>query len=367
MGKLRVALVFGGVSSEHSISCATAAGVLGAIDRDLYEVVPVGITKTGLWTLAEDDVEKWKLRKGDLAEVQDQGNRVEWAMDGSRELWLTDRSASADNTRTSLGRIDVIFPVLHGPLGEDGTVQGFFELLGIPYVGNGVLASAAAMDKEFTKALFQAAGVPCTPHVVVHEKQMLDDPESVLASVRELGGLPIFVKPARAGSSVGVSKVSDWDAFGAAAELALENDSKFVVERGVVGREVEVAVLSGRSGAAPRVSVAGEIIVKGREFYDFDAKYQDEASVDLVVPAELSPDQLAEMQRIAAKAYQSLGCYGLARVDFFLTDNGFLVNEINTLPGFTPLSMFPSLWAASGVGYAELINELIQLALEAKR
>ena len=363
MSKLRVALVFGGVSSEHSISCATAAGVLGAINRDLYEVVPVGITKTGLWTLAADDVEKWKLRKGDLAEVKDEGNRVDWAMDGSRELWLTE----PDATRRSLGQIDVIFPVLHGPLGEDGTVQGFFELLGIPYVGNGVLASAAAMDKEFTKALFQAAKVPCTPHVVVHEKQMLDDPEGVLEAVRGLGGLPIFVKPARAGSSVGVSKVSDWDAFGAAAELALEHDSKFVVERGVVGREVEVAVLSGRSGAAPRVSVAGEIIVKGREFYDFDAKYQDEASVDLVVPADLSDDQLAEMQRIAAKAYQSLGCFGLARVDFFLTGTGFLVNEINTLPGFTPLSMFPSLWAASGVGYSELIDELIQLALEAKR
>lgn len=363
MSKLRVALVFGGVSSEHSISCATAAGVLGAINRDLYDVVPVGITKGGLWTLAADDVEKWKLRKGDLAEVKDEGNRVDWTMDGSRELWLTEPGSN----RRSLGQIDVIFPVLHGPLGEDGTVQGFFELLGIPYVGNGVLASAAAMDKEFTKALFQAANVPCTPHVVVHEKQMLDDPESVLDAVRGLGGLPIFVKPARAGSSVGVSKVSDWDAFGAAAELALEHDSKFVVERGVVGREVEVAVLSGRSGAVPRVSVAGEIIVKGREFYDFDAKYQDEASVDLVVPADLSADQLAEMQRIAAKAYQSLGCYGLARVDFFLTAEGFLVNEINTLPGFTPLSMFPSLWAASGVGYSELIDELIQLALEAKR
>ena len=363
MSKLRVALVFGGVSSEHSISCATAAGVLGAINREKYEVVPVGITKTGLWTLAADDIEKWKLRKGELAEVLDEGNRVDWAMDGSRELWLTDSSG----TRSSLGKIDLIFPVLHGPKGEDGTVQGYFELLGIPYVGNGVLASAAGMDKEFTKALFEAAGVPCTPHVVVHERQMLDDPESVIEKIRGLGGLPIFVKPARAGSSVGVSKVSDWDAFGAAAELALEHDSKFVVERGVVGREVEVAVLSGRGGAAPRVSVAGEIIVKGREFYDFDAKYQDEDSVDLVVPADLSADELAEMQRIAAKAYRSLGCYGLARVDFFLTANGFLVNEINTLPGFTPLSMFPSLWATSGIAYAELIDELIQLALEAKR
>jgi D-alanine-D-alanine ligase len=359
MSKLRVAVVFGGKSSEHSISCATAAGVLGAIDRDKYEVVPIGITQSGKWTLAADDTEKWKLRKGDLAVVQDEGNQVDFAMDGSRELIYSDASGE----HRSLGQIDVIFPVLHGPFGEDGTVQGYFELLGIPYVGNGVLASAAGMDKEFTKALFVAAGVPCTPHVVVRERDMLDDPETVLERVRGLGGLPVFVKPARAGSSVGVSKVKTWDDFGAAAELALQHDNKFVVEHGLVGREVECAVLSSFDGGRPRVSVAGEIIVKGREFYDFDAKYQDEASVDLVIPADLSADQLAEMQSIARDAYESLGCYGLARVDFFLTADGFFVNEINTLPGFTPLSMFPSLWQASGIEYADLIDELIRLAL----
>lgn len=359
MSKLRVAIVFGGKSSEHSISCATAAGVLGAIDREKYDVIPIGITQAGKWTLAADDTEKWKLRKGDLAVVVDEGNQVDFAMDGSRELTYSDTTGA----HRSLGQIDVIFPVLHGPFGEDGTVQGFFELLGIPYVGNGILASAAGMDKEFTKALFVAAGIPCTPHVVVRERDMLDDPESVLERVRGLGGLPVFVKPARAGSSVGVSKVKDWNDFGAAAELALKHDSKFVVEHGLVGREVECAVLSSFDGARPRVSVAGEIIVKGREFYDFDAKYQDEASVDLVIPADLTQAELAEMQAIARDAYDALGCYGLARVDFFLTADGFFVNEINTLPGFTPLSMFPSLWQASGIAYADLIDELIRLAL----
>ena len=362
MTKLRVAVVFGGKSSEHSISCATAAGVLGAIDRNKYEVVPIGITKAGKWTLAADDTEKWKLRKGELAVVEDEGNQVDFAMDGSRELIYSD----ATGEHRSLGKIDVIFPVLHGPFGEDGTAQGYFELLGIPYVGNGVLASAAGMDKEFTKALFVAAGVPVTPHVVIREQDWMNDPESALEAVRGLGSLPLFVKPARAGSSVGVSKVKDMAQFGSAVALAFANDNKLVVERGLVGREVECAALSSRSGRV-RISVAGEIVVKGREFYDFDAKYQDEDSVDLIIPAELSADELAEMQSIARKAFEALGCEGLARVDFFLTADGFFVNEINTMPGFTPLSMFPSLWQASGIAYPDLIDELIQLALTAKR
>jgi D-alanine-D-alanine ligase len=223
------------------------------------------------------------------------------------------------------------------------------------------------MDKEFTKALFEAADIPVTPHVVIREKQWLDDPESTLDQVSGLGGTPLFVKPARAGSSVGVSKVTDMDAFADAVALALENDDKVVVEHGLVGREVECAVLGGRHGARPRVSVAGEIVVKGREFYDFDAKYRDEASVDLIVPAQLSADELSQMQSIARRAFEAIGGSGLARVDFFLTADGFFVNEINTMPGFTQLSMFPSLWQASGIAYAELITELIDLALEAKR
>ena len=360
MSKKKVVLLFGGKSSEHSISCATAAGVLGAIDRNKYEVIPVGITKQGVFVPAADDAAKWALRKGQLATVEDEGARIEFAMDGSRQVTRIDM----DGTRSSLGSVDVVFPVLHGPYGEDGTMQGFLELVGVPYVGNGVLASAAGMDKEFTKALFQDAGIPVTPHVVIKVSDWLRDPESALEAVKQLGGLPVFVKPARAGSSVGVSKVKDWNNFAAAVKLAFEHDSKLVVEHQVVGREVECAVLEGRDGDQPRVSVAGEIVVTGREFYDFDAKYQDEDSVDLIVPAKITDEELFEMQKIARRAFASLGCQGLARVDFFLTKNGFLVNEINTMPGFTPLSMFPSLWAATGIEYPDLIDELIELALD---
>ncbi len=359
MAKLRVALLFGGRSSEHSISCATAAGVLGAIDRSRYEVISVGITKAGQFVPAVDDASKWALRKGELATVEFAGELIEFALDGSREL----TSISASGKRTSLGAVDVVFAVLHGPFGEDGTIQGFLELGGYPYVGNGVFASAAAMDKEFTKSLLQAANVPVTPHLVVTKAQWLNDPESTLARVRQLGKGPFFVKPARAGSSVGVSKVSDFKDFAAAAMLALENDTKFVVENQVIGRELECAVLSSFDSAPVRVSVAGEIVVHGREFYDFEAKYQDEASVDLIIPAELTASELAQMQHIAARAFDAIGGYGLARVDFFKTEHGFLVNEINTMPGFTPLSMYPKLWQASGLGYSELINQLVDLAL----
>lgn len=361
MAKLNVVLLFGGKSSEHSISCATAAGVLSAIDRSKYHVIPVGITRQGVFVPAEDNAERWALRKGELAVVQDEGARVEFSMDGSRQIYRI----GIDGSRSSLGAVDIVFPVLHGPFGEDGTIQGFLELAGIPYVGNGVLASAAGMDKEFTKAIFQDANIPVTPHVVIREANWMRDPESSLEVVRNLG-LPVFVKPARAGSSVGVSKVKNWDDFAPAVALALEHDNKLVVEHGLVGREVECAVLSGRDGARPRVSVAGEIVVTGRDFYDFDAKYQDEDSVDLIIPAAMTEDQLTEMQSIARRAFEALGCQGLGRVDFFLTADGFFVNEINTMPGFTPLSMFPSLWQASGIAYSDLIDELISLGLTAK-
>jgi D-alanine-D-alanine ligase len=256
----------------------------------------------------------------------------------------------------------VVFPVLHGPYGEDGTLQRELESVGVAYVGNGVLASERGMDKELSKEAFLAAGVPATAHVVINLDDWLADPETALEKVRQLGPLPLFVKPARAGSSKGVSKVKSMADFSNAVETAFKEDSKLVVECGVEGREVEVAVLQGRNGGAPRVSVAGEIIVTGRDFYDFDAKYQDEDSVQLVVPAKISDAELKDMQNLAAKAFDALGCEGLARADFFLTKNGFLINEINTMPGFTPLSMFPSLWAASGIDYPDLIDELIELA-----
>lgn len=353
MAKLRVALVFGGRSSEHEISCVTAGGVLGAIDREKFDVVPIGITKDGIFVPSADDTEKWALNKEQLPTVEFEGKTLTWLP--NREIAINGEPA---------GKIDVVFPVLHGPYGEDGTIQGFFELLDLPYVGNGVLASAAGMDKEFTKALFEAAGVPVTPHVVIRKANWLRDPETALEAVKNLGSPPLFVKPARAGSSVGVSKVNHMDDFADAVAKAFEEDDKLVVERGVVGREVEVAVLEGRNGEPTRVTVAGEIIVKGREFYDFEAKYLDEDSVDLVIPADLTVDELQEMQAIARKAFAAIGGEGLSRVDFFLTKNGFIVNEINTMPGFTRLSMFPSLWKASGIDYKSLITELIELALK---
>jgi D-alanine-D-alanine ligase len=360
MSKIRVLLLFGGRSSEHSISCATAAGVMGAIDRNRFELVPVGITKQGTLVPVLDNPALWALTEGELPTVEFAGTKCIWPELGDRELRTIDGAGKI----SSLGEIDVVFPVLHGPYGEDGTIQGLLELLDMPYVGNGVFASAAGMDKEFTKALFQAAGIPVTPHVVIRETSWVNDPEHSLAKVAELGDLPLFVKPARAGSSVGVSKVSDMSEFAAAVALALDNDNKVVVERGLVGREVECAVLGGHNGKRARVSVAGEIIVTGRDFYDFEAKYRDEAAVQLVVPAELSAEQLDEMQSIARRAFESIGGAGLARVDFFLTKDGFFVNEINTMPGFTPLSMFPMLWQASGISYPDLISELIDLALE---
>jgi len=363
VSKIRVALLFGGRSSEHSISCATAAGVMGAIDRTRFDLIPVGITKNGVLCAVDDDPTKWALTSGELPVVEFNGKKVIWPELGQHELRYL---AMNTGLTVSLGDVDVVFPVLHGPYGEDGTIQGFLELLDIAYVGNGVFASAAGMDKEFTKALFEGAGVPVTPHVVIREQQWLNDPESCLERVRGLGAAPLFVKPARAGSSVGVSKVSNMDDFAEACEAAFAHDSKLVVERGLVGRELECAVLEGHLGKRPRVSVAGEIIVTGREFYDFDAKYRDEASVDLVVPAELTPQQLDEMQSIARKAFEAIGGAGLARVDFFLTKDGFVVNEINTMPGFTPLSMFPALWQASGIAYKDLISELIDLALQEK-
>jgi len=356
----RVVLLFGGASSEHSISCATASGVLSAIDRTKYEVVPVGITKAGQFVPAIDDVNHWALTKGELPVVPFSGETIIWPSAGSKELQFS----KADGSVHSLGEIDVVFPVLHGPNGEDGTMQGFLELLGLPYVGNGVFASAAGIDKEFSKALFIAAGLPVTPHVVIHQEHWLSDPETVLENVRNLGSLPLFVKPARAGSSVGVSKVKDMTDFAKALEVAFNEDSKVTVEKGLVGREVECAVLSNRGGGAPRVSVAGEIVVKTREFYDFEAKYRDGAAAELICPAELSTEELAQMQTLARRAFNALGCFGLARADFFLTKDGFFVNELNLMPGFTPISMYPKCWQASGLSYPDLIDELIQLAFE---
>ncbi|WP_368499195.1 D-alanine--D-alanine ligase family protein [Herbiconiux sp. A18JL235] len=359
-GKTRVVVLFGGRSSEHSISCATAGGVLEAIDSDRFEVVPVGITRDGAFVLEDADPAKFRLDVEALPEVVDNGTRVHWP-ESTRSRELTVREA--DGAERSLGDIDVVFPILHGPFGEDGTVQGLLELIGLPYVGSGVLASALGMDKHFTKTVLEKAGIAVAPWRTVTAREWAAAPDAVVASAGALG-YPVFVKPARAGSSVGVSKVSAPEGLAAAIEVALREDSRVLIEQAVVGREVECAVLGGRGGGSPRVSVAGEIVMTTREFYDFEAKYLGAAGVELVCPAALEPHELAEMQSLAARAFAAIDGAGLARVDFFLTPTGFVVNEINTMPGFTPISMFPKCWIASGVSYPELIEELIALALE---
>jgi D-alanine-D-alanine ligase len=356
--RMRVAVVFGGRSSEHSISCATAGGVLGAIDRERFDVVPVGITRDGAFVLERDDANAFALDPESLPEVRDDGSRLRWP-DSVRNRELVVREA--DGTERSLGEIDVAFPILHGPFGEDGTIQGLFELVGVPYVGNGVLGSALGMDKHFTKTVLQAAGVPVAPWVTLSAADRAGDDAWLRRRVASLG-YPVFVKPARAGSSVGVTKVAGPDELDAALDVAFAEDSRVLVERGVPGRELEIGVLGGMAGAAPRTSAVGEILVTGRPFYDFAAKYLDAAGVDLVCPAPLGDGERADLERLAVRAFEAIDGRGLARVDVFLTDEGFIVNEINTMPGFTPISMFPRCWQESGLAYPDLIAELIALA-----
>lgn len=332
--------------------------MLRAIDRERFDVIPIGITRDGAFILEDDDPGKFALDPGHLPEVVDNGTRIVWPDSAlSREVKVADASGIR-----SLGEIDVVFPILHGRFGEDGTIQGFLELLDLPYVGAGLLMSAIGMDKHTTKSILKAAGVPVVPWVTVTERDLARDRELWERRIRSLG-LPVFVKPARAGSSVGVSKVSEWTELDAALATAFAEDATVLVEQAVVGREVECGVLQGRDGAVPRVSVAGEIVITGREFYDFDAKYLDAPGIDLVCPAQLGDGELAEMQRIAARAFEAVGGQGLSRVDFFFTGTEFFVNEVNTMPGFTPISMFPKCWIASGMSYEELISELIDLAL----
>jgi len=357
MTRLRVAVLFGGRSSEHSISCATAGGVLHAIDRDRFEVIPIGITRDGAFTLEADDPSRFALDPAHMPEVIDNGTRVHWPESStSREVTVT----AADGQVTSLGDIDIVFPILHGPFGEDGTLQGLLELVGLPYVGSGVLASALGMHKHFAKTVLQGAGIAVAPWRTLTARQWAESPDVAREAFAALGA-PVFVKPARAGSSVGVSKVTVEADLAAAVETALAEDDVVLIEGMVVGREVEIAVLGGRPGEPARASVAGEVVVTGRDFYDFEAKYLAAPGVDLICPADLGDERLAEMADLAIRAFEAIGAEGLARVDFFLTDDGFVINELNTMPGFTPISMFPTCWLNSGLSYPELITELIEV------
>lgn len=360
--KPRVAVVFGGRSSEHAVSCSSAAGVLRAIDRDAYDVVPVGIAKDGRWVLVADDPAALDLAPGHVPEIDGSGPGVLVPMH------TRDRSISvldAGQPPRVLGEVDVVFPLLHGPWGEDGTLQGLLDLADVRYVGSGVLASAASMDKHYMKVVFAGHGLPVGPYAVITDRAWLADPAAALDACISLG-FPQFVKPARAGSSMGITKVHDAEALEAAVLAAREHDPKVVVEAQIEGRELECAVLQGHGVDPPRTSQVGEIrVLSGHEFYDFEAKYLSDTDVELVCPAEVPETVADEVRRLAAEAFVAMGCEGLARVDcFYGRDGRVVLNEINTMPGFTPHSMYPRMWAATGMGYGELVDELVSLALQ---
>jgi len=366
-GRIRIAVVFGGRSAEHAISCVSAGSVIAALDPDRYEVVRVGITPDGGWVLADPD-QRLAITDGKLPEVTG-GTAVSLVGDpAGRGLAVLDPGSAIGPALTG---VDVVFPVLHGAYGEDGTIQGLLEMAGLPYVGSGVFASAASMDKEFTKKLLAAAGLPQGDHVVLRDVTgaVSADPDLLDEAARERLGLPVFVKPSRAGSSIGITKVTDWAQFPAAVATAAAVDPKVIVEASVPGREVECGVLAGAGGGLPEASLPAEIRLRpGVDWYDFSAKYLDD-SVDFDVPADLTPEQTAAVQAASLRAYQAMDCAGLARVDFFLGTgpdgrDRLVINEVNTMPGFTPISMFPRMWAASGVSYPELVDRLVRSALD---
>jgi D-alanine-D-alanine ligase len=354
--RIRVAVIFGGRSSEHEISCISAGSVLRAIDRDKYEVVPIGITHEGKWVLEADNPQRLVAADGVFPQVDSTNPAILFTPDPSATHFVVQ-----SDVPHVLSQVDVVFPVLHGPWGEDGTIQGLLELASIPYVGSGVFASAAAMDKAHFKSLMVAAKIPIGQFAVITDAQWQNSRDAVLARIANLG-LPLFVKPARAGSSVGISKVKTYGELVAAIELARTHDPKVIVEASIENaREVECAVLSSATGT--KASVCAEIIVReGHDFYDFEAKYLDD-SVDLVVPANLPAHLTEKVQQVAIQAFDAIGGEGLARVDVFISGKDVLLNEINTMPGFTPISMFPRMWAQSGLEYPELIDTLIQDAL----
>ncbi|MBF6045743.1 D-alanine--D-alanine ligase [Streptomyces sp. NRRL B-1677] len=363
--KPRVAVVFGGRSSEHAISVVTAGAVLRAIDRTKYDVLPIGITTEGRWALTADDPERMAIADRTLPSVaglaQSPDGTVVLPVDPSdREIVYTEPGA----VPKALGEVDVVFPVLHGPYGEDGTLQGMLELAGIPYVGAGVLASAVGQDKEYMKRVFISFGLPVGPYEVIRPREWDTDPAAARKKIVDFAGehgWPVFIKPARAGSSMGITKVDDVSGLDDAVAEARRHDPKILVESLLRGREIECGVLEFEDG--PRASVPAEIPpVTAHDFYDFEAKYIDSAAG--LVPAPLTPEETARVQELAIEAFDAASCEGLVRADFFLTEDGeFVINEINTLPGFTPISMYPRMWQESGVGYTELIDRLIQAAL----
>jgi D-alanine-D-alanine ligase len=349
-------VIFGGRSGEHEVSLASAASVLAAIDPARYDVVPMGITRDGQWLVGGDPLRALAEAAGIPLALPPGVPRPD-AGSGQALARVPTAGGLPAGTAASL---DVMFPLVHGPYGEDGTLQGLLELADVPYVGAGVLASAVGMDKATMKAVFRAHDLPVVPHLVVRDHEWHGAPAAWRHRIAEALGYPCFVKPANLGSSVGISKVAAEGALDAAVETALALDRKILVERGVVGREIEVSVLGNDE---PEASVPGEIL-PGREWYDYEAKYTD-GIAKLLIPAPLSPDLATEFRRLAVAAFRAIDAAGLARVDFFLdTDDRIWVNEINTIPGFTRFSAYPRLWEASGVSYGALVDRLIALALE---
>ena len=364
--KLRVGVIFGGQSGEHEVSLAGAASVLAAIDRERFEAVPIGITREGRWLMGGDplqalshDATRRALAEGGV-EASVKQELAARAGDATGTTALARMESSESLPAGLRERLDVVWIMLHGPRGEDGTIQGLLELAGVPYVGAGVLASAVGMDKIAMKDMFRAHGLPIVDYLVVKRHDWRSRPAEVQGAVADAVGFPCFVKPANLGSSVGISKVKAAEELTAALDLAARHDRRLLVERAVQGREVEVAVLG---NDAPEASVPGEVCYAG-EWYDYETKY-GQGHTTFKVPAPLAPEVTARVRELAIRAFQAIDGAGLARVDFFIeNDSHVLVNEINTLPGFTATSAYPKLWEASGISYTELISRLIDLARE---
>jgi len=354
--KIRVGIIFGGRSGEHEVSFCSASSIIKAIDKGKYTVVPIGITKEGRWISPQDS--ELALQSGKI----DGKNTVILLNDSfSKSLVCIDNNQKLDKS-SALEKLDVIFPVLHGPYGEDGTVQGLLELANIPYVGAEVAASAISMDKDLMKIIFQQEGLPILKWMTIKRKEWQKDKEKILSSIRNSFEYPIFVKPTNLGSSVGITKVHKKEELEKAIDLASSYDRKILIEEGLEEvREIECGVLGNDE---PQVSVVGEVKPAG-EFYDYDSKYIEEET-QLLIPADLPDGVSKEVQRIALRAFKAVDAAGMARVDFFVSkkENKIYLNEINTIPGFTSVSMYPRLWEASGIPYSELIDRLIQLALE---
>lgn len=348
---MRVLVICGGESSEHSVSLVTTRAVLESIDPE-HEVILVGITPEGKHILLPE-IGDWEL--ADSPKLEDNDLEIFWPFGGGELAYFEYREL------IPIGEIDVCLPLLHGENGEDGSIQGLLQLCHIPYVGNGISASAVAMDKQLTKSLVREQGIGVTKDILVDHNDFMDDPESTFQNLSQQVSYPVVVKPVKSGSSVGVSLAENNQQLLQAVKKAFEQDNRVLVEPRLIGRELEIAVLEDLNGEL-LTSGAGEISVGGGGIYDYQAKYLSDAA-QLTVPAELTPEQLATAQQLAKKAFKTLGCAGLARVDFFLTDEGWVLSEVNTMPGFTPISMYPKLWKDSGIDYPELIAKLIELAI----